>query len=83
MAVHMSRRLLINDATLSKDDGVGGGIQVNKAMNKAADIAVIVCPWFFTLKIILCALGVSQIDWWDALFILAYTFIVREVRKDI
>ena len=56
---------------------------MNKAMNRAADIAVIVCPWFFTLKIILCALGVSQIDWWDALFILAYTFIVREVRRDI
>ena len=56
---------------------------MNKVLTKAADISLAVCPLFFTLKIILCAGGYSKIDWWDALFILGYTFIIREERKDL
>ena len=41
-------------------------------------ISMNLLPIFFIVKIINCAMGHSQIDWLDAIFILGYTFFIRE-----
>jgi hypothetical protein len=41
-------------------------------------ICVLTMPILYTLKIITCAAGIGRIDWFDAIFLLAYTFILRD-----
>ena len=41
-------------------------------------ICMLILPILYTLKIIACAAGVSKIDWFDAIFLIAYTFILRD-----
>jgi hypothetical protein len=48
----------------------------------AGKVVLVVCPWLFTIKIILCAAGYGRIDWWDASFLLIYTFVFRRANKE-
>ena len=41
-------------------------------------ICVLIAPILYTLKIITCAVGIGRIDWFDAIFLLSYTFIFRD-----
>jgi len=41
-------------------------------------ICVLILPILYTLKIITCAAGITKIDWFDAIFLIAYTFLLRD-----
>jgi hypothetical protein len=55
---------------------------MSKVINQIVNTSLILLPWLFTLRILICASTGRSIDWWDASFIIGYTFIAREVRKD-
>ena len=42
-------------------------------------ILIIAMPILYVLKIITCAAGITKIDWFDATFLIGYTFLLRDI----